>query len=94
MRKFNDALAKHGMDRRSLEPAKGLDEVELLSLASNPDAHFGSPWSEDLALLAEKERTIMLELQDLKWLPRRWQQLPKEEAEKPTVVEEGIGVAA
>ncbi|CAL9059027.1 unnamed protein product [Musa banksii] len=42
--KFNNALAKHGMDRCSLGPAKGLEEGELLSLASNPDAHFGYPW--------------------------------------------------
>ncbi|RRT81776.1 hypothetical protein B296_00018758 [Ensete ventricosum] len=58
MRKFNDALAKHGTDRRSLDPAKGLDEVELLSLASNPDAHFGSPWSEDLALSIPDESSV------------------------------------
>lgn len=34
IKKFRDALAKHGTDRCSLGPAKGLDESELLKLAS------------------------------------------------------------
>lgn len=34
IKKFKDALAKHGTDRCSLGPAKGLDESELLKLAS------------------------------------------------------------
>ncbi|XP_051115621.1 thioredoxin-like 1-2, chloroplastic isoform X2 [Andrographis paniculata] len=32
--KFKDALAKHGTDRCSLGPAKGLDDEEMASLAS------------------------------------------------------------
>ncbi|XP_064985342.1 thioredoxin-like 1-2, chloroplastic [Musa acuminata AAA Group] len=59
--KFNNALAKHGMDRCSLGPAKGLEEGELLSLASNPDAHFGYPWrslSQDLALSIPDESSV------------------------------------
>ncbi|XP_059643335.1 thioredoxin-like 1-2, chloroplastic [Cornus florida] len=34
IKKFKGALAKHGTDRCSLGPAKGLDESELLNLAS------------------------------------------------------------
>ncbi|GFP87471.1 thioredoxin-like 1-1 chloroplastic [Phtheirospermum japonicum] len=34
IKKFKDALAKHGNDRCSLGPAKGLDESEMLALAS------------------------------------------------------------
>ncbi|KAF8408124.1 hypothetical protein HHK36_007267 [Tetracentron sinense] len=35
IKKFKDALGKHGTDRCSLEPARGLEESELLKLASN-----------------------------------------------------------
>ncbi|KAH6781609.1 atypical CYS HIS rich thioredoxin 4 [Perilla frutescens var. hirtella] len=35
IKKFKDALAKHGTERCSLAPAKGLDEKELLALVSN-----------------------------------------------------------
>lgn len=34
IKKFRDALGKHGTERCSLGPAKGLDEKELLALAS------------------------------------------------------------
>lgn len=34
IKKFKDALAKHGTERCNLGPTKGLDESELLSLAS------------------------------------------------------------
>lgn len=34
IKKFKDALAKHGTERCSLGPAKGLDESELMALAS------------------------------------------------------------
>lgn len=34
IKKFKDALRKHGADRCSLGPAKGLDESELIKLAS------------------------------------------------------------
>ncbi|KAK8520133.1 hypothetical protein V6N13_031402 [Hibiscus sabdariffa] len=40
IKKFKDALAKHTTDRCSLRPAKGLDEKELLALASNKDLSF------------------------------------------------------
>lgn len=33
IKKFKDALAKHGTDRCSLGPVKGLDEKELRALA-------------------------------------------------------------
>ncbi|KAJ4960193.1 hypothetical protein NE237_020103 [Protea cynaroides] len=57
IKKFKDALAKHGTDRCSLGPAKGLDESELLKLASNGLISIGLPLSstskesrEDLVL--------------------------------------------
>ena len=54
IRKFKDALAKHGTERCSLGPAKGLEESELLSLASNRETNFSyplrSPVAEDLSL--------------------------------------------
>ena len=34
IKKFKDALAKYGTERCSLGPAKGLDESELMNLAS------------------------------------------------------------
>lgn len=34
IKKFKDALGRYGTDRCSLGPAKGLDESELLALAS------------------------------------------------------------
>lgn len=34
IKKFKDALAKHGTDRCGLGPAKGLDEAEILKLVS------------------------------------------------------------
>ncbi|KAL7223027.1 hypothetical protein ACSBR1_024668 [Camellia fascicularis] len=57
IKKFKDALAKHGTDRCNLGPAKGLDESELLSLASVGEISINSPFSstkeekmEDLVL--------------------------------------------
>ncbi|XP_042477788.1 thioredoxin-like 1-1, chloroplastic [Macadamia integrifolia] len=40
VKKFKDALAKHTTDRCSLGPPKGLEEKELLALASNKDLSF------------------------------------------------------
>ncbi|KAL6896633.1 hypothetical protein ACP4OV_007205 [Aristida adscensionis] len=40
IKKFKDALAKHGPDRCSLGPARGLEESELMALAANRDLHF------------------------------------------------------
>ncbi|GJN33453.1 hypothetical protein PR202_gb22055 [Eleusine coracana subsp. coracana] len=40
IKKFKDALAKHGSDRCSLGPARGLDEAELMALAANRDLDF------------------------------------------------------
>ncbi|CAL5327105.1 unnamed protein product [Camellia sinensis] len=57
IKKFKDALAKHGTDRCNLGPTKGLDESELLSLASIGEISINSPFSstkeekmEDLVL--------------------------------------------
>ncbi|WVZ67111.1 hypothetical protein U9M48_016238 [Paspalum notatum var. saurae] len=40
IKKFKDALAKHGAERCSLGPARGLEESELMALAANRDLHF------------------------------------------------------
>ncbi|KAI8528885.1 hypothetical protein RHMOL_Rhmol12G0182300 [Rhododendron molle] len=42
IKKFKDALAKHGTDRCDLGPAEGLDESELLSLASIGEISFSN----------------------------------------------------
>uniref|UniRef100_A0A2N9H6E3 Thioredoxin domain-containing protein n=1 Tax=Fagus sylvatica TaxID=28930 RepID=A0A2N9H6E3_FAGSY len=44
IKKFKDALAKHGTERCSLGPAKGLDESELMNLASIGQISIGSPF--------------------------------------------------
>ena len=43
VKKFKDALAKHGSDRCSLGPAKGLDESELMKLASAGELSINLP---------------------------------------------------
>nr|XP_018674376.1 PREDICTED: thioredoxin-like 1-2, chloroplastic [Musa acuminata subsp. malaccensis] len=43
VKKLKDAMAKHGTERCSLGPAKGLEEEELLVLASNGGARFNRP---------------------------------------------------
>ncbi|XP_062116571.1 thioredoxin-like 1-2, chloroplastic [Humulus lupulus] len=43
IKKFKNALTKHGSDRCSLGPAKGLDESELLKLASIGEITINSP---------------------------------------------------
>ncbi|MCL7023147.1 hypothetical protein MKW94_009445 [Papaver nudicaule] len=42
IKKFKDAVEKHGTDRSSLGPAKGLEEAELLRLASNKQVSLNS----------------------------------------------------
>ncbi|XP_062170276.1 thioredoxin-like 1-2, chloroplastic isoform X2 [Alnus glutinosa] len=44
IKKFKDALAKYGTERSSLGPAKGLDESELMSLASIHEISIHSPF--------------------------------------------------
>lgn len=44
IKKFKDALAKHGNERCSLGPAKGLDESEIMNLASIGQISIGSPF--------------------------------------------------
>lgn len=51
--KFKDALAKHGAERCSLGPARGLDESELMALAENRDLHFTYDKPGGLVPLAE-----------------------------------------
>ncbi|KAF6171827.1 hypothetical protein GIB67_007348 [Kingdonia uniflora] len=43
IKKFKDALAKHGTERCSLGPAKGLEESELLKLVSNGEISLNIP---------------------------------------------------
>ncbi|XP_020258111.1 thioredoxin-like 1-1, chloroplastic isoform X1 [Asparagus officinalis] len=43
IKKFKDALGKHGAEGCSLGPAKGFEESELLSLASNKGSNFSYP---------------------------------------------------
>ncbi|KAJ4974063.1 hypothetical protein NE237_007237 [Protea cynaroides] len=50
IKKFKDALAKHGTDRCSLGSAKGLEESELLKLASNAQISIGLQTVENLVL--------------------------------------------
>ena len=50
--KFKDALAKHGPERCSLGPARGLEESELMALAANKDLQFTYE-KPDLVPLAE-----------------------------------------
>ncbi|XP_010475660.1 PREDICTED: thioredoxin-like 1-1, chloroplastic [Camelina sativa] len=40
IKKFRDALAKHGPDRCRLGPTKGLEEKELVALAANKELNF------------------------------------------------------
>lgn len=58
IKKFRDALAKHGPERCSLGPTKGLEEKELLALAANPDLSFAytpKPDDQRQVVLAESE---------------------------------------
>lgn len=48
IKKFRDALAKHSPDRCSLGPTKGLEEKELIALASNKDLNFKYAQKPDL----------------------------------------------
>jgi len=50
IKKFKDALAKHGTERSSFGPAKGLDESELMSLASVHEISMHSPFPSTSAL--------------------------------------------
>lgn len=52
IKKFKDALAKHGNERCSLGPAKGLDESELKVLASIGEI------SDDSSLLHPVQRKL------------------------------------
>ncbi|CAM0907587.1 unnamed protein product [Alopecurus aequalis] len=53
IKKFKDALAKHGPDRCSLGPARGLEESELLILAANRDLQFTYGEKATLVPIAE-----------------------------------------
>ncbi|KAG8099064.1 hypothetical protein GUJ93_ZPchr0013g34474 [Zizania palustris] len=53
IKKFKDALAKHGADRCSLGPAKGLEESELMALAANSDLDFTYNKKQDIVPIAD-----------------------------------------
>uniref|UniRef100_A0ACD5WNG0 Uncharacterized protein n=1 Tax=Avena sativa TaxID=4498 RepID=A0ACD5WNG0_AVESA len=53
IKKFKDALAKHGPDRCGLGPARGLEESELLALAANRDLQFTYSDKPTLVPIAE-----------------------------------------
>uniref|UniRef100_A0A0E0EGB1 Thioredoxin domain-containing protein n=1 Tax=Oryza meridionalis TaxID=40149 RepID=A0A0E0EGB1_9ORYZ len=53
IKKFKDALAKHGPDRCGLGPAKGLEESELMALAANRDLNFTYTPNQDLVPIAD-----------------------------------------
>ncbi|XP_077241199.1 thioredoxin-like 1-1, chloroplastic [Tasmannia lanceolata] len=60
IKKFKDALAKHTTDRCSLGHAKGLEESELLALASNKDLSFNYPKkSVQKSPLESEEKTLV-----------------------------------
>ncbi|KAI4343893.1 hypothetical protein L6164_011188 [Bauhinia variegata] len=61
IKKFKDALAKHGTDRSSLGPAKGLNESELKDLASIGELSVNSP---ELYPKVEKMEGFVLESND------------------------------
>jgi hypothetical protein len=53
--KFKDALAKHGTDRCSLAPARGLDHSDLMALAQNQDLHFTFTYDKEPGTTATVE---------------------------------------
>ncbi|KAK1393199.1 thioredoxin-like 1-1, chloroplastic [Heracleum sosnowskyi] len=59
MKKFKDALAKHGPDRCSLGPTKGLEEKEVVALAANKDLSFTyKPKTEQPLDVAGQEKKL------------------------------------
>ncbi|MCL7021941.1 hypothetical protein MKW94_029215 [Papaver nudicaule] len=58
IKKFKDALAKHGTERCSLGPAKGLEEKELLKLAEIKEIDFSTSSSRSRV----NEKTMVEEL--------------------------------
>ncbi|KAJ4969715.1 hypothetical protein NE237_002814 [Protea cynaroides] len=55
IKKFKDALAKHTTERCSLGPPQGLEEKELLALASNKDLSFNYTPVQPLPMPAVEE---------------------------------------
>lgn len=58
IKKFKDALAKHGTERASNGPAKGLNESELLSLASIGEITPNSPLLPDTKTREDKSEKL------------------------------------
>ncbi|KAM7269541.1 hypothetical protein ACFE04_025038 [Oxalis oulophora] len=61
IKKFRDALAKHGTERCSLGPTKGLEEKELLALAANRDLSFTYTPKPEPAPAQEEEVVLVSE---------------------------------
>ncbi|KAK9277900.1 hypothetical protein L1049_027457 [Liquidambar formosana] len=61
IKKFKDALAKHGTDRCSLGPAKGLEESELSKLASIGEISMDLPLP---STMEEKMEDLVMERSD------------------------------
>ncbi|KAF4357883.1 hypothetical protein CsatB_017632 [Cannabis sativa] len=58
IKKFKDALTKHGNDRCSLGPAKGLDESELLKLVTIGEITINSPLPS--AIMKERMEDLVM----------------------------------
>lgn len=68
IKKFKDALAKHGAERCcSIGPVKGLEESELMSLASNREINFSYPMRStmpaDLSLAGRIASSVYAEVE-------------------------------
>ncbi|PIA62780.1 hypothetical protein AQUCO_00200653v1 [Aquilegia coerulea] len=61
VKKFRDALAKHGNERCSLGPAKGLEESELLKLASNGEIALDFPSRSGIEERKTREDLVLAE---------------------------------
>ncbi|KAK1266071.1 hypothetical protein QJS04_geneDACA000570 [Acorus gramineus] len=58
IKKFKDALAKHGTEQSGLGPAKGLEEQELLNLASNREVRFSYSAKMDSLFGADEDNLV------------------------------------
>ncbi|KAK1289721.1 hypothetical protein QJS10_CPB18g01416 [Acorus calamus] len=58
IKKFKDALAKHGKEQSNLGPAKGLEEQELLNLASNREVRFSYSAKMDSLFGADEDNLV------------------------------------
>lgn len=72
IKKFRDALEKHNTDRCSLEAPKGLEEKELLALATNKDLSFDfTPKPKEPMPQTAQEEILLAETSPLQMSPSR-----------------------